>query len=135
MTTGASKSEQVDRGPGTHNTGSDQPLDIPDRPAGAVDRDANPPISDPADDTGDGGVGTIPSRSPKLSYRRTKAAKPAPKTLITLTIRAQAERAGQRRTRSIGLRSLRTRQAGRRRRRLTNNQPRRARKPAVMMKG
>ena len=50
-----SKSQQVDGGPGTHNTGSDEPVDV-DRPAGTVDEDANPPISDPHDDTGDGGV-------------------------------------------------------------------------------
>ena len=73
-----SKSEQVDRGPGTHNTGSDQPLDMPDRPAGTVDQDANPPISDPGDDTGDGGIGTNPSQKteavlPPYEGRQTSA--------------------------------------------------------------
>ena len=43
-------------------------------------------------------------KRPKLLYRPTKAAKPAPKTLTRPTIRAQAGRAGQRKTRSIGLR-------------------------------
>jgi hypothetical protein len=56
-----SKSPQVDGGPGTHNTGSDEPIGSVDRPAGAVDPDANPPISDPDDKTtGDGGIGNIP---------------------------------------------------------------------------
>lgn len=31
-----------------------------DRPAGTVDEDANPPLSDPADDTIHGGTGTTP---------------------------------------------------------------------------
>ena len=51
-----SKSQQVDGGPGTHNTGPDGPIENVDRPAGAVDPDANPPISDPDEDTGDGGI-------------------------------------------------------------------------------
>ncbi len=53
-------SQKVDGGPGTHNTGSDEPIDTAERPAGTVDEDANPPISDPDDDTGDGGVGNTP---------------------------------------------------------------------------
>jgi hypothetical protein len=62
-----SKSEPADRGPGTHNTGSDEPLDMPERPAGTVDEDANPPISNPDDDTGDGGVGTNPPQDAKAA--------------------------------------------------------------------
>jgi hypothetical protein len=50
MTSG--ESQQVD--------GSDEPIDTAERPAGTVDEDANPPISDPDDDTGDGGVGNTP---------------------------------------------------------------------------
>jgi hypothetical protein len=41
MTSG--ESQQVDGGPGTHNTGSDEPIDTAERPAGTVDEDANPP--------------------------------------------------------------------------------------------
>jgi hypothetical protein len=51
-----SESQQGDGGPGTHNTGPDEAIKNVDRPSGAVDPDANPPISDPDDDTGDGGV-------------------------------------------------------------------------------
>lgn len=62
MTNPKTESQQVDGGPSTHNTGSDEPIQV-DRPAGTVDEDANPPISDPKDDdTGDGGVGDIPSQ-------------------------------------------------------------------------
>ena len=74
-----SKSQQVDGGPGTHNTGPDGPIENVDRPAGAVDPDANPPISDPADKTtGDGGVGDIPSQKtesvvPPYEGRQTSA--------------------------------------------------------------
>src|SRR6185295_3495746 len=72
-----SKSQQ-DGGPGTHNTGSDQPIEKVDRPAGSVDEDANPPISDPGDDTGDGGIGTIPPQKteavvPPYEGRQTSA--------------------------------------------------------------
>jgi hypothetical protein len=60
MTNGDDPSQQVDRGPGTHNTGSDQPIEEVNRPAGTVDEDANPPLSDPDDDTVDGGTGNTP---------------------------------------------------------------------------
>ena len=73
-----SESQQADRGPGTHNTGSDEPIENVDRPAGAVDPDANPPISDPDDDTGDGGIGTNPPQKteaviPPYEGRQTSA--------------------------------------------------------------
>ena len=73
------ESQQADGGPGTHNTGSDEPIENVDRPAGAVDPDANPPISDPHDKTtGDGGVGNIPSQKteavvPPYEGRQTSA--------------------------------------------------------------
>ena len=63
MTNPETESQQVDGGPGTHNTGSDEPITNADRPAGTVDPDANPPISDPDDkNTGDGGVGNSPAQ-------------------------------------------------------------------------
>jgi hypothetical protein len=55
-----SESQRVDRGPGSHNTGSDEPAEGVERPAGTVDEDANPPLSDPNDNTVDRGTGTIP---------------------------------------------------------------------------
>ena len=79
MTNPEAQSQQVDGGPGTHNTGSDEPIKNVDRPAGAVDPDANPPISDPDDKTtGDGGVGSIPSQKteavlPPYEGRQTSA--------------------------------------------------------------
>ena len=48
------------------NTGSDQPGGGPvDRPAGTVDEDKNPPLSDPEDDTEYGGTGTLPPQDTK----------------------------------------------------------------------
>jgi hypothetical protein len=45
------------------NAGSDQPGGGPtDRPAGTVDEDKNPPLSDPEDDTAYGGTGTLPPK-------------------------------------------------------------------------
>ena len=48
-----SESQRVDRGPGTHNTGSGEPADGAERPAGTVDEDANPPLTGPNDNTDD----------------------------------------------------------------------------------
>jgi hypothetical protein len=45
------------------HTDSDQPGGGPaDRPAGTVDEDKNPPLSDPEDDTAYGGTGTLPPK-------------------------------------------------------------------------
>lgn len=79
MTSKEPQSQQVDGGPGTHNTGPDEPIENVERPAGTVDPDANPPISDPGDKTtGDGGVGKIPPQKteavvPPYEGRQTSA--------------------------------------------------------------
>jgi hypothetical protein len=45
------------------HTGSDEPGGGPvDRPAGAVDPDANPPLSDPEENTEYGGTGKLPPK-------------------------------------------------------------------------
>jgi hypothetical protein len=44
--------------PGSRDTGSDKPGAGVDRPGGTVDEDANPPLSDPDDDTVYGGTST-----------------------------------------------------------------------------
>lgn len=47
--------------PQQRDTGSDKPGGGPaDRPAGTVDEDANPPLSNPDDTTTYGGTGTLP---------------------------------------------------------------------------
>ncbi len=49
--------------PEKRDTGSDEPGGGPaDRPAGTVDEDANPPLSDPEDNTEYGGTGTLPPK-------------------------------------------------------------------------
>lgn len=49
--------------PQDRDAGSDQPGGGPaDRPAGTVDEDANPPLSNPEDDTEYGGTGTLPPK-------------------------------------------------------------------------
>ena len=49
--------------PEDRDAGSDEPGGgPPDRPAGTVDEDANPPLSDPEDDTEYGGTGTLPPK-------------------------------------------------------------------------
>jgi hypothetical protein len=63
MTNEGSQSQRVG-GRGTHNTETDAPPDA-DRPAGTVDEDANPPLSDPGDDTVYGGSGNIPPQDTK----------------------------------------------------------------------
>jgi hypothetical protein len=47
---------------GARHTGSDGPGEGVGRPAGTVDEDANPPISDPAEETVYEGAGTIPAQ-------------------------------------------------------------------------
>lgn len=65
--------------PEKRDTGSDQPGGGPvDRPAGTVDEDANPPLSDPKDDTGYSGTGTVPPQDsgaaiPPYEGRQTSA--------------------------------------------------------------
>jgi hypothetical protein len=63
-----SKSQQKGQGPG----------DGTQRPAGTVDEDANPPLSDPSDDTVYGGSGTLPPQDtgaaiPPYEGRQTSA--------------------------------------------------------------
>jgi hypothetical protein len=49
--------------PEDRDAGSDEPVGGPvDRPAGTVDEDANPPLSDSEDDTEHGGTGTLPPK-------------------------------------------------------------------------
>ncbi len=49
--------------PEVRDTGSDRPGGGPaDRPAGTVDEDANPPLSDPEDATEYGGTGKLPPK-------------------------------------------------------------------------
>jgi hypothetical protein len=49
--------------PQDRDSGSDEAGGGPaERPAGTVDEDANPPLSDPEDDTEHGGTGTLPPK-------------------------------------------------------------------------
>ncbi|GAC1407807.1 MAG: hypothetical protein NVS4B6_10560 [Mycobacterium sp.] len=48
--------------PQDRDDGSDKPGGGVDRPAGTVDEDANPPLSDPEDQTEYGGTGTLPPK-------------------------------------------------------------------------
>jgi hypothetical protein len=63
----------------SRDDGSDTPGGGPtDRPRGTVDEDANPPLSDPDDDTTHGGTGTLPpqdtgSAIPPYEGRQTSA--------------------------------------------------------------
>jgi hypothetical protein len=71
---GTSGSQQVDQISRSHKSGSGEV----DRPTGTVDEDANPPLSDPDDDTVYGGAGTIPPQDtgaaiPPYEGRQTSA--------------------------------------------------------------
>ena len=67
--------------PEDRDADSDEPGGGPaDRPAGTVDEDANPPLSDPEDDTEYGGTGTpFRQKTPAPPSRPTRAARSAPK--------------------------------------------------------
>jgi hypothetical protein len=72
------QSQSVPAGSGSQNTELNEPDEGVERPAGAVDPDANPPLSDPDDDTVYGGTGTVPpqdtgSAIPPYEGRQTSA--------------------------------------------------------------
>lgn len=70
---------------GKRDDGTDAPSGGPtDRPAGTVDEDKNPPLSDPEDETEYGGTGTLPPQDTKPAIPpyegRQTSAKPTAKS-------------------------------------------------------
>jgi hypothetical protein len=78
MTNEESKTHQSGQGSSGENSGSTRPGSGAQRPAGTVDEDANPPLSDPDDDSAPGGGGTLPPQDtgaaiPPYEGRQTSA--------------------------------------------------------------
>lgn len=68
----------VAAGPDSSGAAAEEPGDRVDRPSGTVDEDANPPLSDPDDDTVYGGSGSLPPQDtgaaiPPYEGRQTSA--------------------------------------------------------------
>ena len=85
MTNEESKTHQSGQGSSGENSGSTRPGSGAQRPAGTVDEDANPPLSDPDDDSAPGGGGTLPPQDtgaaiPPYEGRQTSAKEADPHT-------------------------------------------------------
>jgi hypothetical protein len=138
---GDARQERFDNpelGSGVRVTGTDAPAHgSAGRPAGTVDEDANPPISDPSKSDVYGRAGQLPRKTPAPPSRHVRVGRKArrknrqaPRELAVQTSAAQRARS---RIPTTSRRARRRPVVAQLSHRPTSNRPRRHRSPAVMM--